>query len=358
MTWLAGIRGHDAHDYERWYSLSNSDLLKNGGRGLLVQFGDSCSKILSAVYPDAVWLLWMFPKTPNKFWEDIANQLAYMAWLSKRIGREEGRPENWYSVSQADFTDNFGAGLLLRYRNSPQQLLMALYPDAKWRPWKFARTPGSYWTSMENQKNYMAWLGEELGLHDSNPERWYALTKEDLLRNDGGSLLSRYDDSYYKLISTLYPEIDWLPWMFVRAPNGFWEDRLNRARYLRWLGDRVKIKRMEDWYDVTRKDYEDNFGSALLTMYNNSPSRALAATFVDYDFEPWRFAKTPVDLGKDWSSLSRAVHHVETSLNFKSPEDWNRVTQEQLASTGISAMIRREGGLQAVLKKVYPDHSW
>jgi hypothetical protein len=52
-----------------------------------------------------------------------------MAWLGQRLGY--ARPEDWYQVTARDIRNNYGGGLLARFR-SYKDLLKECIPDLEW----------------------------------------------------------------------------------------------------------------------------------------------------------------------------------------------------------------------------------
>jgi hypothetical protein len=54
-----------------------------------------------------------------------------------------------------------------------------------------------------------------------------------------------------KLLSTVYPEYDWLMWKFEKAPRHFWTDLKNQKKFVDWAGKQFGVKDMSDWYKVT-----------------------------------------------------------------------------------------------------------
>ena len=81
----------------------------------------------------------------------------------------------------------------------------------------------------------------------------YLIQIKDLLHNHGGSLIKNFNNSPIKLITSVYPNQNWLPWKFNQAPKGYWNDENNVKQYINWLGDKLNIKTMEDWYNVSQK---------------------------------------------------------------------------------------------------------
>jgi len=66
-------------------------------------------------------------------------------------------------------------------------LLRIAYPEHKWLPWKFAHKPVSFWRSLDNQREYLDWLGKELKF--TRMEDWYKITGKDFARNGGKRFL-------------------------------------------------------------------------------------------------------------------------------------------------------------------------
>src|SRR4051812_46748803 len=84
-------------------------------------------------------------------------------------------------------------------------------------------------------------------------EDWYKITREDIVANGGSTLLSKYRDSPFKLITSTYPDHEWLPWKFQNVPKGYWADKSNERKFLDWLHGALRFKDMEDWYKITAK---------------------------------------------------------------------------------------------------------
>jgi len=69
---------------------------------------------------------------------------------------------------------------------------------------------------------------------------------------------------------TIFPEMDWKPWLFGKAPYGFWENSKNQRVYMEWFSEKVarSLKDANAWYDITREDFLDNHGtSSLLFLF-------------------------------------------------------------------------------------------
>jgi len=93
----------------------------------------------------------------------------------------------------------------------PSKLLQEIYPEHKWILRKFGTVPKGYWDSLENQRDFVEWLGIKLGF--KMMEDWYKVNVKDIAGNGGGGLLLKYTGSPHKLLEAIYPQQDWTPLM-------------------------------------------------------------------------------------------------------------------------------------------------
>ena len=66
-------------------------------------------------------------------------------------------------------------------------------------------------------------------------------------------MLKLYKYSIIQLLSSVYPEYEWLPWKFNKAPNKYWENVETHKKFVEWAGKELGIKDLSDWYKVTTK---------------------------------------------------------------------------------------------------------
>ena len=56
------------------------------------------------------------------------------------------------------------------------QLIMNVFPEYNWLPWKFSVVPLGYWNNKDNQLKYMNWLAIQLNINII--EDWYNVTNK------------------------------------------------------------------------------------------------------------------------------------------------------------------------------------
>ena len=64
---------------------------------------------------------------------------------------------------------------MIDYHNgSIRALITDTYPEYPWLPWKFEQAPKAFWNDINNIKNYVYWLSNQLNI--KKMEDWYKVT--------------------------------------------------------------------------------------------------------------------------------------------------------------------------------------
>jgi hypothetical protein len=69
----------------------------------------------------------------------------------------------------------------------------------------------------------------------------------------GRKLLELYNGGMYTLLKSVYPQYEWLPWLFASIPNNYFETIENQKKYVEWIGNKLNVKQLSDWYNITRE---------------------------------------------------------------------------------------------------------
>jgi hypothetical protein len=100
-------------------------------------------------------------------------------------------------------------------------------------------------------------------------------------------------------LKALYPEHKW---EFVeRKPAGYWAIRANQKAYLDDFAEKFQIKTLDEWYNITTREFIDAGGAALLTHYKGSLIDLLRANYPHHKWRTYSFSK-PHHLGKGIST--------------------------------------------------------
>lgn len=352
LEWLGGVLGYS--NLDDWYNVEHSDFKKNYGNGLVCT--TTPISLLQAVYPEHSWMPWKFKKTPDGFWTSLDNQRNYMDWLGNVLGFTTR--EDWYNIKQTDFVNNGGDGLLKRNYTNTIQMLRAVYSDFVWVPWKLQNTPDGFWNSLENQREYMDWLGLTLGYRTLDD--WYTIEQKDFESNHGSGLLTgRYKHSTILLLRAIYPEHTWMPWKLRQAPSGFWNSLENQKSYIKWLGVRLEYHKLDDWYKVSLEQFINNYGTSLVQKHRQSPWRVLCAIFPEHTWYPWKFLPTPKSFWKNLKNQRDYIDWLGKDLGISNMDDWYNTDTQKIHNRYGETILQSYGGsLYHALSAVYPDYKW
>ena len=302
---------------------------------------------------------WVTGRVSNGYWSTRANRVKYMKWLGQKLSIRKNA--DWYQISRKHFQDNYGGGLLATtYKDSPLAALQDYMPKEKWIPWLFVRTPQAFWRDPKNRKLYLNWLGKQLGF--SKIDDWYSLTQQHFRDHGGNGLLANYyRNSPVDAVREFKPNRNWNEWQFHATPQGFWRKKANRKRYMDWLTKKLKIRKPEDWYRVTRQDFYDNYGAVFLKSFKeSSPQDALREYMPKYKWCPWLFTRVPNGY---WKSPKNRVHYIKwigKQLGYSKVNDWYELTREDIKLSGGGAVLSMyyNNSILSMVKAAYPKKSW
>ena len=241
---------------EDWYKLSIMDVPKPVQlRSILSMHDNSPSKLLLNLYPSHKFLDWKFTNIKMN-WNSKENQINFMDWLGIEMGFKDR--EDWYKFDRKTISSKGGSNLLSKYKNSPISLVISTYPSHRWLILNFEnhRIPKGYWKSYDNRRFFMDYLGVQLGF--KTMEDWYRISKNDVSSGGGRKLLEKFSkeseegSSLYHLVMDTYPQHEWVSWKFRRSAN--WEIKEERIKRIRYLTQELKIKSLEEWYNIPWKE--------------------------------------------------------------------------------------------------------
>ena len=205
--------------------------------------------------------------------------------------------------------------------------------------WLDSRVPNGFWHERRNRVTYMNWLGTKLGF--VRYEDWYQIRNQDFRRNRGATLLNRfYRSSVLEAMRDMLPDYAWLPWLFSKAPRGFWDEAENRRAYMKWLQGTLQLETEENWYQLTEESFNENRGAGLLTnYYHGSILSALEEYRPDIDWKPWRFRKVPNGYWSLTGNRQRYFDWLADRLTYRSLSDWDNLTRRIVCDSGGAGLL-------------------
>jgi hypothetical protein len=135
-----------------------------------------------AAYPEHTWHPWKFTTVPIGFWRSLANQKQFLTWLESEWNFKSR--DDWYGVTKSAVIQKGGSAMISHiYNGSIQAALKAVFPEYPWRPWKFENVRRNYWGDLENQREFMKFVAEQLKIR--NMSDWYKVTAHDVSQLGG-----------------------------------------------------------------------------------------------------------------------------------------------------------------------------
>lgn len=126
----------------------------------------------------------------------------------------------------------------------------------------------------------------------------------------------------------MYPNYEWLPWKF--STHNYWNNIDNQREFLNWAAKQLQIKEMDNWYQITLKDYERLGGRSLLAKYKESPSLLLSSVYKDYEWLPWKFTFPSKYFWKDSKNVRKFMEWAGNQLGITENKDWYNVSKQVL----------------------------
>eukprot|EP01114_Cavostelium_apophysatum_P000432 TRINITY_DN10397_c0_g1_i2.p1 TRINITY_DN10397_c0_g1~~TRINITY_DN10397_c0_g1_i2.p1 ORF type:complete len:506 (+),score=124.86 TRINITY_DN10397_c0_g1_i2:145-1662(+) len=256
-------------DFTSWYCITNSEVIENGGRGLLDQHRGSIVNVLMSLYPQHDWKMWNFKKTPSGFWSNKSNHRKFMDHLAEKLNFQTF--DDWYEVSTSQFAEHNGEFLLTYYGKSHVKAVTEIFSDHNWKLHRFKNLPQEFWNDKANLRAFMDDVGAELGVKKS--EDWYRFRFNDIgvLSPAFASLNSTWKDQFgknlFKILQSVYPEYEWKPWNFEKVPSGFWEDDRNVRSFVEDMAVKLGLKSVEEWVEVPISEVHKLGGTYLIIKY-------------------------------------------------------------------------------------------
>jgi len=278
-----------------------------------------------------------------------------MDWLGQRLGFTH--LEDWYPVTLKHFTANRGTGLLHRFSDSPMAALKDYRPDHEWLEWRFRKVPGRFWQQRINRRRYLKWLGQQLGFRQQKD--WYQLTRHHLEARHGRRLLSLFKSSPLAIMQDCFPQQQWLEWRFCQVPGRFWRNPRNRHRCMNWLGKQLRIRRLEDWYQVSPQQFRKCDGGGLLAWFEESPSAVLKDYRPHYPWLEWRFSQVPAGFWDARTNRARYLGWLGHQLGFCRIEDWYTISYDDITQRHGARLLQKFGDSPiAVVRDYHPTYDW
>jgi len=124
-------------------------------------------------------------------------------------------------------------------------------------------------------------MGKKLGVRDSDLSPWYKVSIKELQEYGGPGLLARYRNVISRMLETVYPEYDWLPWKFTVSPHNSWKDPAVILKAVKFAEKSLNLKEVQDWHRVSISQLRE-IDLAQIFLNNGGVANVLKIAYPDY----------------------------------------------------------------------------
>jgi hypothetical protein len=267
---------------------------------------------------------------------------------------------DWYNIRYSNIKSKDLSPIIKEF-GSHIKALECIYPHHNWIVGKFKYLSPKYWEKMENQRNYMDWLGVQLGI--THLSQWYHISPRYIAKYGGDRLIKKiYKNSLASALESIYSEEKWHFSKSFRKdlPQRAKKSISNQREIFDRLGNQLGIKEMTDWGYVTNADIRSLGGVSILKhYYHGSLSRALENVYPDHKWVhhlPKRKSK-----GHWMSMVNRKSYFLRLGekFGFKDLSDWYKISRDDIDSNGGAGLLEYYcNSPMRALQDVYPKYNW
>lgn len=297
-------------------------------------------------------------RKPRSYWESKENRRAFLKGFMNDRGIREA--EDWRGVTAAEVSRAGGSALLKRHKGSILRMLQSEIPEGEFTSEKVCLfAPKGHWDSAENRRAALNRIALRCAIEE--PQQWKTLTARDFKALGVGSLLGRYGDSVALMLADIYgPEAADVTVVRRTMPNDHWSSAKNRRRFLDELSHSHGLDGSpESWQTLSVEEVMKAGGSGLLARFNCSLLAVLEDSYGSAFGDACRSRRhVPTGYWEDDESLQRFVKGIEKALSISTPEEWMRISREQISRHNGGGSLLRAMPLADALARVYPSHDW
>lgn len=132
------------------------------------------------------------------------------------------------------------------------------------------KRPKQWYRSLEGRREFVEDVAKAYGIEKR--EDWRRVTSRHIHAMGGGSLLSEFSGSWYRVLIDVYGEegVGEEHECRGQVSRGYWKDQGRRKRFMKAVADGLGIERMRDWKSIPRRRIVTAGGGGLLAQYGNS----------------------------------------------------------------------------------------
>ena len=318
---------------EDWNSITKKKIQINGGSTLLNKY--SLYDLKRMACPEGKHIF-NNPKQVSGYWENKENVLQFLSEIKVKYNLNS--PEDWNLITTNHIKTNGGSSLLTKY--SIFELKCMACPEGK-SVFNIPNQTAGYWENQENIHNFLAKIKEKYNLN--TPEDWNSITVNHFQANGGSTLVTLYSMFELKCLACPEGKNIFKNHQSIR----YWENHENILQFLTGLKEKYNLNTTEDWNTITHKHIQSNGGGTLLNKYSMFELKCLACPEGKLTFNN---PKQSSGYWENEDNIHQFFLHIKEKFNLNSPEDWKRISKNQIISEGGGEIFNNKNYLDIKIK--------
>ncbi len=271
---------------EDWYKVKERDFSNNKGGTLLNKFNSQ--ELIEETYDYVFEWGKKSHVSANK-----TKDKNYQKWRIKQSMKEQGisfSRQSLIDLDVAKIRDYKGGKSFLHYYDSFPDCLIKVFPEMHFKISEFSMK-GTHYSNkniisandiLERVRRYLD-IREIKTIQD-----WYKLADLTDLANYVLPVEIKlfFKDIFEVLEKYFFKGINIYPWYMKKVPEGYWDSKDNRVKYILWLYTKLNLTSYDDWYSVTEQEFKDNRGGSL-RQFGITIKQLLDEAYPDKEFEEW-----------------------------------------------------------------------
>ena len=263
--------------------------------------------------------------------------------------------DDFYTVSWRELSYfPRGGSILNLYKGSIYASLTKIFPNYCWNVFEFQTKPRNFWTSLENQRNFLDYIIKKNNL--SGIQDFFKLNCQQFVEIGGNSLLKYYKGSLDILLKKHYPEII-IPGTIreQKFPRHFWDNLENQRKFLDEIARIYNITDVRGWYDISIDTISSHNGRGLINKYSGNLYKLLTVNYPEYNFNIFLTSST-----RKFQSVEKRklIEILIKKFSIRKLDDWYRISVDQLYKIESGSIIYTNGGLFTLLKNFFIEEKW
>ena len=217
-----------------------------------------------------------------------------------------------------------------------------------------SRVCRGFWLENINRREFLDELGEKLEI--SVPYEYCKLQPE-IIKQNGGKSLFYYFPTYYELLTNIYPDFEFSPFLFNKIPETLVKNRNTHRKLLDEFRKRIFINEPKQWFLISKKQYQllgiqnliSSYQSLQDMLKKNYPEVDWTLTYKLNEAKPAGF----------WDSKENQKHFLEQLaklLDVKN-NDWSNVTVDTIRKYGGRQLLKKYPTFYDALNELFPAQS-